>query len=488
LSAAVIVLDDVWADALSSSQQDRLLQFARDLGGGVVIVGGDRAFAAGAYDGTPIDGLSPLASSPPGPSENWIVLIDGSGSMAADAGGGGGGGGGGASRWQAEQTAVSRAVPSVPPNDLISVGSFADAVAWASRGKRAAETNVAFTGDPRGPTNLRAALQTAVDSVTGDSPTELLLMTDGEADLPDADALTAAMKQRRARLHLLAIGNGSAMPALRSVATATGGIVLEQSDPRQWPAAARQLVRQASAPRLVREPTTVHFIDELQSLGARNAPAWNRTWLKDGATPVARGAENAPMAARWQIGAGKCAAVAYAADVQDVARIADLVAAAPRDPRFNVRWTCGQTLDVTVDAVDQGAYLNRQALLLELLDPAASTRPASLVIPQIAPGRYEVRVPPPRSPVIANVRDGQGGSLSRFAVAGRYAVEFNEIGNDRRNLADLAARSGGAVIEPNVTTPLQLQHRRSEVELAPWCATAAAGLVAIGLIRRRGDG
>src|SRR5439155_23505913 len=41
LSASAIVLDDVAADALSSVQKDCLLQFARDLGGGFIIVGGE---------------------------------------------------------------------------------------------------------------------------------------------------------------------------------------------------------------------------------------------------------------------------------------------------------------------------------------------------------------------------------------------------------------------------------------------------------------
>src|SRR5207245_1693715 len=122
------------------------------------------------------------------------------------------------------------------------------------------------------------------------------------------------------------------------------------------------------------------------------------------------------------------------------------------------RWSCGATLSVAVDAMDRGAYLNGQALVLELFDPTASTRPAPIVIPQVAPGRYAVSVEAPRTTIIADVQDARGGIVSRFAVAARYAAEFNAIGNDRRNLTELADRTGGAVVEPGVTTPLRLPH------------------------------
>ncbi|MGH7215355.1 MAG: hypothetical protein ACREIT_11385, partial [Tepidisphaeraceae bacterium] len=71
LAPAVIVLDNVAADDLSDLQQQRLQQYVRDLGGGVVILGGDRAFGAGGYVGSALDTISPLASSPPASTVHW---------------------------------------------------------------------------------------------------------------------------------------------------------------------------------------------------------------------------------------------------------------------------------------------------------------------------------------------------------------------------------------------------------------------------------
>ena len=81
LLPGVIVLNNIPADSLSSNQQRHLQQYVRDLGGVLVIVGGDHAFAAGGYDGSLLEVLSPLASSPPQPAMHWMLLADGSGSM-----------------------------------------------------------------------------------------------------------------------------------------------------------------------------------------------------------------------------------------------------------------------------------------------------------------------------------------------------------------------------------------------------------------------
>ena len=44
------------------------------------------------------------------------------------------------------------------------------------------------------------------------------------------------MKAKNLRLHVLAIGNGSGLPALREIATATGGTVTSAADANTWAA------------------------------------------------------------------------------------------------------------------------------------------------------------------------------------------------------------------------------------------------------------
>ena len=47
----MIVLNNVAAASLGESAMDRLTQYVRDLGGSLLIVGGDQSFAAGGYLG-----------------------------------------------------------------------------------------------------------------------------------------------------------------------------------------------------------------------------------------------------------------------------------------------------------------------------------------------------------------------------------------------------------------------------------------------------
>ena len=118
LSASIIALNNIPADALSTLQQDRLLQFVRDLGGSLLILGGDHAFAAGNYASTNLDTLSPLSSFPQHPENEWIILVDASGSMA--------------SRWPKVLATIQEILPHLPERDFVKIGSFAHDLNWWS--------------------------------------------------------------------------------------------------------------------------------------------------------------------------------------------------------------------------------------------------------------------------------------------------------------------------------------------------------------------
>ena len=471
LAAGVIVLDDVPGDALSSEQQQRLAGFVRDLGGGLVVGGGPHAFAAGGYGGTPLEDVSPLASDPPRSAERWVILVDGSGSMAtAD--------GPGPTPWRVECAAVARVVPMLPAADTVRVGSFAEAIRWwgeAAPGVSVATVPPADVG-PRGVTNLSDAV--AAVAAAGDigTPTHLLLMTDADADLVNAAGLTAALRDHRVTLHLLATGAGRAVAGLRAMAGATGGSVFEQTNPERWVESAKQLARAARPRRFVKQPTPVTWHGEA---GPATVAAWNRTWRKPTADALADGAD-APLVAAWAAGTGHVAAVAFAADAGLLERLARRVGAPPHDPRFTVTCDAGAVVRVGVDAVDGDQYLNGLAVTLEVGDGAA------VAVGQTGPGTYAAGVPAPRRLALATVRV-DGRVIERFALPGRYAREFDGIGLDRRALATLAAGTGGAVVEPATTGPLRFPGPPRRTPLVPPLAAAGAAAVAAGLLRwRRG--
>jgi hypothetical protein len=487
LAPGVIVLDNLAASDLSGAQQAAIEQYVRDLGGALIIAGGDRAFSRGMYSGTALDALSPLATSPPAPSVHWMLLADSSGSMSQAVGE--------ATRWQLAASAIGRLLPNLPPEDPVSAGSFAGELRWWSDGKSARETAAMALPppgvSPGGPTNLAAALERIAREADGAMAGELLIVSDVDVVIEHADELARRLAAKKIRLHVLAIGDGRGLEALASMTAATGGTLRRQLDPRQWATEVRQLLTAAWPERLVASAVNAMFSGDLSPLPGRAVAPWNRTWLKKSASELANGkvnGETVPLCARWTVGSGEVIACGFAPTAAEVAAMARLIARPPRDPRFTVAWDAGPRLIVRVGAAQSGQYLNGLALRLELADeqdPAA--RLQSYEVPQTAPGHYELSLPAPRRRSFATLRHDDDGArvIDRIAVAARYAPEFDAVGNDYAALRALTERTGGRLIDRAWRKAIDLPFPRRELSLAPWLALAGAGALGVGLARWR---
>lgn len=478
LQAGVIVLQNVPADALTTQQRAALDAYVRQAGGTLVLLGGDRAFAAGGYVGTALDALSPLASYPPTPTVEWTVLTDASGSMASAAPSGG-------TRFDAAVGAVRAIVAGLPPNDTVTVGSFARDVRWWSTGRPASETSpngLPPAGiQPNGPTNLAAAMDAFTSLGSTSKSRHVILLTDGGADALDVPAVTERLKATSSTLNVLSIGTGPATASLQQIASATGGTVVSETDPALWQRAASRLLRAAGSAWIERSPVHMRFSDALAPLGEiAITPPWNRTWPRANATIVGTSTVNDPMAAWWSVGAGRAIALAFDGNASLVDGIVQRLARPPRDPRFVVAWADDPTgLRVTIDAVDDNRPINGASLSLNLAG-------ASRTIPQTGPGRYELSTDAPRQPTLATVaHDGQ--LIARRSLAGHYAPEFAAIGNNYANLRELATRTGGRVVWPNETARLDLPDYSRPASLTPFLAALGAIALSAGLFAwRRG--
>jgi hypothetical protein len=486
LAPSVIVLDNLAASDLAGDRLHLLEQYVRDLGGSLVITGGDRAFGAGLYTGTALESLSPLASVPPAPAVHWAILADASGSMSQSAGE--------QTRWQRAASAVVRLLPLLPPEDPVSVGSFAAELTWWSTGKTARETAALPLPParvvPTRPTNLVPAIRRVVREVDGALPTELLVVSDADVTIDDPDALAKECTAKRVRLHVLAIGEGSGLPTLRRLTSATGGKLRTQFDPARWATEVRQLLADAAPPRLSTTPVTLKFLGDFAPLPPRDVSPWNRTWLKPSASEIARGTsagEPVPLGARWTVGAeGTVVSLGFTPTPAELGGIVARVAKPPRDPRFRVTWDAGPQLRVRVDATTDargGNYRNDLPLRLELTS-ADGGKGETHDLPQVAPGRYEFALSSPRSPAFATVRL-EGRVIDRLAVAGRYAPEFDAVGNDYDAMRQLAARTGGRVIDRAWQKPLDIPFPRRDVSLTTWLLLAASVALGAALARWR---
>ncbi len=478
LATAVIVLQNIHAEDLTETQQHLLLQYVRDLGGAVILVGGGRSFAAGEYPGTALETLSPLASSPPMPTLHWIILADSSGSMAGQSGD--------ATRWDRARQAMIRLLPHLPPEDPVTLASFSERVTFWSRARSASETVSAALPviQPSGPTNLEPALRDVIDRAHAGMPAELLLLSDTDAVIERSEILREAMLKKRMRLHVLVLGpNGRGEAALRDIAKATGGAVVAEIDPAHWADAARKLFQQASAERLVADPAKLRMITPIEGFAETPPVPWNRTWLKRDATVLVENDSPAhePLIARWRLGAGQVVAAAYATAQGD--RLARLVATPPRDPRYKVVWKNGPTAGVHIEAAENGRTINGLSFVLEVANTAGRVL-SRQAVEQTAPGYYEAAISRLQEPVFATVRL-EARLLDRIALPARYAAEFDAVGIDADTLKQLTARAGGAMIPPAQVSPIRFDMPVERVPLTAWLAAAGGVCIAAGLARWR---
>lgn len=478
LGASVIVLDNLAVSQLSAAQLAGIEQYVRDLGGALIIGGGDQAFAQGMYEGTTLETLSPLASSPPLPTVHWLLLVDSSGSMSAEVGA--------QTRWQLASGAVSRLVAALPPADPVSVGSFAKELKWWSTGQAARRTALLQLPPasimPNGPTNLEAALDQVAKQTDGAIPGELLVVSDADVVIDQPGRIVEALKAKRIRLHILAIGAGRGMETLRNMAGQTGGTLRTELDPARWASQTRQLLKEALPQRLSESPIQLRFEAPLSNLGTRSTTPWNRTWLKKDATQLAQGKDGAtdvPLAGRWNLGSGEVVACGFSPRVEEWEKLAALVARPPRDPRFAIRWESAERLKVSVDATRDGAAWNGLEMDVEVVGEDGAS-PAARKVPQTAPGRYELSLPSPRQRGFATLRQA-GRVLDRIPVAARYAPEFDAVGNDYEAMRALAQRTGGQVVDSSMHRALDVPVPHREVALSHWMGLAGAILVMLAL-------
>ncbi|MDP9172311.1 MAG: VWA domain-containing protein [Planctomycetota bacterium] len=483
LSPAIIVLNNLEAEQIGRAPMDRLKQYVGDMGGSLLILGGDRAFAAGKYLGSPLEAISPLSSAPPGAVRRWLLLEDASGSMADDSGG--------KSRFALATAAMLQLLTALPPHDMVAVGAFSDQLQWWADGKSVRETlRVPLPPEdamPHGPTNLELALLQIAANGDGQLPIELVVLSDCDMQINKAKEIINAFRTKRIRLDVVALAPGSGMIVIQQMVKATGGVLVEPTDSKNWRASAQKLASAAIPDRLVRSPVIVDFVGDAKGIGGDIAGVSNRTWLKEGAQLwgiAQQPPDRPPMAAVWQVGRGRVAATAYEPQSTNASALADLMARKPRDPRFTLKWRMDRRLGVIVDAVEREKYLNDLKFSLQITPiDSAGGNALSADIPQTGPGRYEISVDAPRHPAIATVLGPEEEIIDRLAVAGRYPPEFDVLGNDHEMMRHLAQQSGGALIWPSDHHAIQIPWPKREEPITSCFAGGGAMLLILGLLR-----
>ena len=402
-----VVLVDVPAGDLSPRQMTALQTYVRDLGGGLVAVGGPSSFGVGGYFRTPLEETLPVEMQIKDQKRRArltiVFIIDKSGSMSETSGG--------ATKVELAKEAVIRSIDLLSPMDKVGVIAFDEAASWVVPitllDDPARVKNLVGTIRADGGTDIYAGVKAAAAVLPGDDSAikHIILLTDGGAD-PTGIPETVTNMNKNYGITFSTVGVGSDAAAfLPDLAKAGNGLYHFANNP-------------ASIPTIFAEETTLatraYIIeDEFFPQAAQPHPiiqgitsvpkllGYIGTSAKAAAQTILVSDQQDPILAAWQYGLGK--SVAWTSDA--TGRWAKNWVSWDQFARFwaqAVRYTIsdntannaavtvdrsGEKADVTVDLQSQaGDYLNGMALYSNVVGPDGLTQ--TVTLSQVAPGRY----------------------------------------------------------------------------------------------------
>jgi uncharacterized membrane protein len=473
---ATVILSNVPAADFTEDQQQELAIYVRDMGSGLIMLGGDEAFGAGGWIGSPVEEIMPVSFEikhkrviPRGA----LVLIMHSCEIPRG------------NYWGKEM--AKKSVDTISSQDYVGVLAYTYSPGgenWevpldlnTNRGAVKAKIDRMQIGDmPDFGRTMQMAYDGLVDGKGRDAAQKhVIILSDGDAQ-PPPPALLEKFKAAQITVSTVGIGWGAHVQAntLVDVARTTGGTYYDARNPRQLPQIFMKESKVVRRPLIIDEPfqpQVLHAYSEL--LGGINPrsdrlPALGGMVLtspKDSPhaiIPIIRATDDGedPVLAHWQIGLGK--SVVFTSGYWPVwgqawtqwAKFAKFWAQI-------VRWTMRQETPanfdtytridgnrgrIVIDALDKDAgYLNNLQLRATIIGPDRRPIPGNFT--QRGPGNYQADFDVEKSgQYLASIQvyDGEKhiGTI-RSGLSVPYSPEYRDLTPNESLLRQTADLSGG---------------------------------------------
>jgi uncharacterized membrane protein len=486
-----VILSNVSALSLPIQSMQNLEAYVRDLGGGLVVIGGDQSYAIGGYAQTPLESLLPvemtLEDEQRIPSLTIAYIIDRSGSMTALTPSG--------VTWlDIAKEAIVRSMETLHEQDRIGIASFDSGAVWLAELQtitnqqilRQQIANISATGG----TNIRAGLELVADSIIHEPSTvkHIILLTDGGAPRENLPELSQELYENYGvTTTVISIGTRETL-FLEQMAENSGGSYYHATDSDMIPLIlavepaliSRSYIQEGEISLTQRNHPILDGIDDIPPLLGYIA-----TTTRDTATVILAGDEpyQDPVLATWQYGLGRT--IAFTSDsggiwAQNWQNWDDFALFWTQVIRWSLTDGITDQLEtqvilrhnqpvISVTARDlNGDFLNHLTLQANVITMTNNT-PQIIPLHQVAPGYYEGEFNGDAEGVyLITAHATDNANITPAPIVGwvrGYSKEYNVPSAAENVLDRIASATGGADLSANpqaIFTPPNQQIRTYE--------------------------
>ncbi len=503
-----LILSNVPATALTVRQMDLARTYVRDLGGGLIMLGGDQSFGLGGYYKTALEEILPVRSDfekeKEKPSLAMVLVIDKSGSMGGE-------------KIELAKEAAKSAIELLGPNDKVGVIAFEGDVFWVSDihpcNDKGFVLDRVSTIEAGGGTNMYPAMEEAFEALNKAVAKlkHIIILTDGISAPGDFEGISQQMAQARMTVSTVGIGEGYDQQLLEEIARIGNGRSYFTDDPASVPQIFAKETVSASKSAINEQPFTPQVVRTTKALAGLDVDAsplllgYVVTRLKPTSEPILSSENGDPLLTWWRYGLGM--SVAFTSDAK--ARWAAEWLAWPNYGKFwaqVVRQAMRKSeskgvvvqvaqkdrqATMTLDAIDpSGRFLNEADTAMTVIDAQNGKRTLEMV--QTAPGRYQASFPTPFAGAYHTEFSQKVGAQvvyqqSRGLAVG-YPEELRLKPTDTPLLQSIARVSGGTFNPPaeSIFAPSAKLARRA-TPLWPYLLAAALVIFVLDVALRRID-